>query len=149
VVYIEHEHHGAMPAAGQLEDVDRLIWRSPTTDHADLRTSGLTDLVVHSIEGPLTIVLPPTMNGVSLSGDLRSIHLEGLTAPDPSVQLWGEVSGRVSGGDTSRAPTRRLWYSPRPRTAAAGSSAAPRCRKRASPAPQVFDDRFRLLGGTR
>lgn len=104
----EVEHHGTGPAGAELVGGDRLVWRSPTTDHADLRSSTVTSLIVDGIAGPLTLRLPPTVGEVSLGGDLDAVRIDGLVATASLVQLWGDVS---SGIPTGIATVHRLEIS--------------------------------------
>lgn len=66
------EHHGAAPAAAQLVDVDRLIWRDPARGTIDLEDTEVRSLIIEGIHAPLTLRIPAGLGQISLAGDLAS-----------------------------------------------------------------------------
>lgn len=83
------ECHGASPVADQLVDVDRLILHDPTIGVLDLGDASVRSVVVDGIHAPLTVRVSPSLEGISLAGDLASVRIEGVTTHAPLVQLWG------------------------------------------------------------
>ncbi|MFT4211629.1 MAG: hypothetical protein QM626_07115 [Microbacterium sp.] len=96
----EIEHSRDAPDGARLRGAERLIWRSPAVDHLDLRDARLRSVTVDGIRGPLTLRLPPTVEHLSLTGQLESTRLD--VSPDAAllVQLWGDVGEGMPAGLT-------------------------------------------------